>query len=386
MESRSASGLAWRCPAAAGLAFAALVPIGLMVGPSVTPLRAAEASAAAPNAATTKAEDDQAARGQARPFADERKILNTPVPPAVPPGFTSTKMAMKAVLMGKLTMLPLNQPIPTVPGVTIHKDLEYGRAGLRRLLLDLYLPDDLTKPTTALVFIHGGGWKGGKKEDYAYYCVRYAARGYVVASVSYRLVKEATFPACIHDVKCAVRWMRAQAKKYHIDPERIVAIGGSAGGHLSMMLGYSAGVAELEGQGGWPDQSSAVQAVVNLYGPTDLTVEYARTHNTVVEFMGGQSYDDHPEMYKLASPLHHLDKDDPPTLILHGTIDDLVPIEQADMLAGRLAELKIPYDYDRLHGYPHTMDIAREVNLRCRWFINRFLERHFPMAKKHAKE
>lgn len=374
------SGL--RCGVSTRFLAVAVLTLGALVfGLSPRPSLAAEKTNDASAASTSKAN-----QAKAQPFADERKLLATPVPPAVPPGFTSTKQAIAGLLGRKLTMLPLNQPIPNVPGVTVHKDVEYGRAGLRRLLLDLYLPDGLTKPTPALLFIHGGGWKGGKKEDYAYYCIRYAARGYVVASVSYRLVGEATFPACIHDVKCAVRWMRAQAKKYHIDPKRIAAIGGSAGGHLSMMLGYSAGVAELEGQGGWPDQSSAVQAVVNLYGPTDLTVEVARTHPTVVEFMGGKSYDDHPEMYKLASPLHHLDKDDAPTLILHGTIDDLVPIEQADMLAGRLAELGIPYDYDRLHGYPHTMDVAKEVNLRCRWFINRFLERQFKMTKTTAEK
>ncbi len=311
-----------------------------------------------------------------RPVLDEAKLLARDTPPPVPRGFKSLDRVKLAVATGWLEMIDMKKGVSIPEGVEIIQDVEYGRVGERPLLLDLYLPKGLTKPVPGLIFIHGGGWRKGKKDDYRYYCVRYAKRGYVVASISYRLVNEATFPACVQDAKCSVRWMRVHAKKYHVDPKRIAVIGGSAGGHLAMMVGYSAGVRELEGDGGHADQSSAVQAVVNLYGPVDLTTPYARKHPTVTGFFGGKAYEEAAELYKLASPITHLDKGDPPTLILHGTIDELVPIEQADMLAKRLKELGIPYTYDRLKGYPHTMDLAKAVNIRCQWFMNRFLKKH----------
>ena len=158
---------------------------------------------------------------------------------------------------------------------------------------------------------------------------------------------------------------------------RIAAIGGSAGGHLSMMLGYSAGVPELEGNGGHAEFSSAVNAVVDLYGPVDITLPEHRGNPTVLGFFGGKTYDEIPDQYKLASPWFHLDPKDPPTLILHGTIDTIVPVSQSDILNAKLKELGVPVTYDRLDGYPHTMDIAKEVNLRCQWFMLRFLEEHF---------
>ncbi len=316
-----------------------------------------------------------------KPKVDEAKLLAGKTPPPVPKGFQSIDKVKVGILTGWITMIDPDAPIPIPEGVEFIKDVEYGKVGDRALLLDLYVPKGLTKPVPGLIFIHGGGWSGGDKKDYRYYTVRYAKRGYVVASISYRLVKEATFPACVQDAKCAVRWMRANAKTYHIDPKRIAAIGGSAGGHLSMMLGYSAGVPELEGDGGHAKTSSAVQAVVNLYGPVDLTVAVARKHPTVLAFFGGKTYDEAQKQYELASPITHLDKDDPPTLILHGTIDELVPIEQADTLAKKLKELGVPCVYDRLEGYPHTMDLAYEVNVRCQWFINRFLEKHLGAVK-----
>ncbi|MBN1343718.1 MAG: alpha/beta hydrolase [Phycisphaerae bacterium] len=307
---------------------------------------------------------------------DEAALLARDAPPSVGRGFKSLDQVKLAIATGWIQLIDFQHEPPIPDGVELIENVEYGRVGDRPLLLDLYLPKGLTKPVPGLIFIHGGGWSKGSKKDYRYYAVRYAKRGYVVASISYRLIKEATFPACIQDAKCAVRWMRASAKKYHIDPKRIAAIGGSAGGHLAMMLGYSAGVPELEGNGGHAKCSSAVQAVVDLYGPVDLTVPYARNHPTVLGFFGGKTYDKVPEQYKMASPITHLDKNDPPTLILQGTIDELVPVEQADMLAKQLKELGVPCVYDRVEGYPHTMDLARLVNIRCQWFINRFLDKY----------
>ena len=324
----------------------------------------------------TAARAETVAAPQASAF-DEAALLAADTPPPLPPGFENEDEVKAALFSGKLHLLSPLMHIPVPDNVEEILDIEYGRVGDRPLKLDLYVPKDIEKPAPGLVFIHGGGWEGGSRKIYKYYTVRYAARGYVAATVSYRLVGEATWPACVQDAKCAVRWMRANAEKYPIDPERIAAIGGSAGGHLAMMLGYSAGVPELEGDGGHEGYSSAVQAVVNFYGPTDLTVERPeRDHPLVLGLFGGKRYDEIPDQYALASPMYHLDTSDPPTLTFHGTIDDLVPIYQADTLAEKLKELGIPSEYRRIEGYPHGMDMAREVNLHCQWWMNRFLEKH----------
>jgi acetyl esterase/lipase len=297
-----------------------------------------------------------------------------------PPGYASIDLIKLAIVTGQLPLVDRTPPIPD--GIEVTRDIEYGRGGDKPLLLDLYAPRDLDHAVAGLIFIHGGGWKSGDRGDYQYYGVKFARQGYVVASISYRLRDEALFPAAVEDAKCAVRWMRANAESLHVDPERIAVIGGSAGGHLSLMVGYSSDVAELEGDGGHNDVGSRVAAVVDLYGPVDLTTEYARTHALVTNFIG-RSFEDAPELYEQASPLTYLSADDPPTLIFHGTIDDLVFIRQSDRLDARLSELGIPHEYDRLEGWPHAMDAAQVVNDYCVERMLAFFEEHLaaPGAK-----
>jgi len=299
----------------------------------------------------------------------------------VPPGYSSTDEVKNAMLAGKFAFILPAAPVPLPEGIVEKKDVEYGNVGGKRpLLLDLYMPDKLDKPAPGLIFIHGGGWQGGNRTDYKYYTVRYAKRGYVVASISYRFAPEAPFPAAVQDAKCAVRWMRTNAATYHINPDKIAVIGGSAGGYLAMMIGYASDVPELEGDGGNNGVSSRVQAVVNLYGPFDMECAEARDADVVRKFIG-KTYAEAPELYKLASPLAHLTKDDPPTLIFHGTIDDTVPVAQSDRLAAKLKELGIPYVYEKFEGWPHTMDIAIDVNKRCQWFMNRFFDQYLRDSK-----
>ena len=227
-----------------------------------------------------------------------------------------------------------------------------------------------------LIFIHGGGWRSGKKEDYRVYTLAFAQKGYVTASISYRLSKAAKYPAAIEDVRCAVRWLRAHAAEYHVDPDKIALIGGSAGGHLSLLAGYaddSAFAAPCDAV-----ISSRVQAIVDLYGPVDLTTEYARTHDLSTSFFGA-SYEQAPEKSALASPLHWLTPDDPPTLIFQGTIDDLVPVSQSDTLHAALDRAGVFNEYHRLKGWPHTMDLSKKVNDYCQYYMARFFERVFEM-------
>ena len=189
----------------------------------------------------------------------------------------------------------------------------------------------------------------------------------------------------MQDVKCAVRWLRANAEGIGLDPNRIAAVGGSAGGYLAMMVGYSAGVPKLEGTGGNEGVSSAVQAVVDLYGPPDLTMADRRDDPVVPKFLGA-TYEEAPERYDEASPMYYLDKNDPPTLIIHGTIDNLVPVTHADLLAERLRDLGVPYWYDRLDGWPHMLDAAEATNDRVQFLMNAFFDRFLKGEPKTPKQ
>ncbi|MGV3483600.1 MAG: prolyl oligopeptidase family serine peptidase, partial [Planctomycetaceae bacterium] len=193
-------------------------------------------------------------------------------------------------------------------------------------------------------FIHGGGWYQGKRDAYRAQIEEAASRGYVAATITYRLMKfdeskkettqaEPIFPAQVHDAKQAVRWLRRHADQYNLDPNRIGVTGGSAGGHLSLMIGLTDPQSALEGEGDASDVSSRVQAVVNVFGPTEMVACYEQS---IVQwifrlFMGGTP-EQVPETYRQASPLTYVSKDDPPVLTLHGDQDTLVPVSQATLL------------------------------------------------------
>lgn len=305
-----------------------------------------------------------------------------PEPPLPPKGFASDEEVMAAIQSGQVKLLSMTPPVPDT--VIEHKDIEYGKVGERALLLDLYLPKTGRKPFPGLIFIHGGGWQGGHRRDYLVYCLYFAEKGYAAATISYRFSSEATYPAAVEDAKCAVRWMRANAVKYAIDPGKIAILGGSAGGYLALMVGLTSDVAELEGNGGNPDVSSRVQAVVNFYGPSDLTAPVAQAADVVKRFLG-KSYEEEPELYKQASPLTYIDPEDPPVLIHHGTVDTIVPVEQSDVLAGRLTAARVPVVYNRLEGWPHTMDLAEVVNVHCRFYLDHFLETYLHHVGKGGR-
>ncbi|MBX3179126.1 MAG: alpha/beta hydrolase [Candidatus Hydrogenedentes bacterium] len=278
-----------------------------------------------------------------------------------------------------LDLVDMDASAPEVEGIAVRKDIVYGMGGDTELQLDLYTPEGLIEPAPGLIFIHGGGWRSGKRQDYALYTSRFARHGYVVATVSYRLREAGYFPNSVEDVKAAVRWMRANAAEINVDPDRIAAIGGSAGGHLAMMLGYTSDVPELEGSGGNPGVSSAVQAVVNIYGPVDFSVYPERDHRLVTTYLQGR-YEERTEIYELASPILHVDPSDPPTLIIHGTLDTLVPVTQSDLLAEKFQELGMAYWYDRIDGWPHAMDVANPVNARVEQVAVAFLREVFETA------
>lgn len=248
---------------------------------------------------------------------------------------------------------PAARESPPLPdGVELRKDLVYGRGGDRDLKLDLYLPKQGDGPHPAVVFIHGGGWAKGTKRAFARQAAYLAGKGYVGACIEYRLSGEAPFPAAVEDCKAAVRFLRANATRYQIDPDRIAAAGGSAGGHLAALLGVSRPADGLEGTGGHQDQSSRVQAVVAFNGIFDLVDAGRGAHKSVIAFLGG-SEEEKPEAYRKASPLRYDLAGAPPFLFLHGTADQTVPISQARRMAEALRAAGATADLDKTEGAGH---------------------------------
>lgn len=249
-------------------------------------------------------------------------------------------LAAGAVLAAQQEPAEKEDPPFSLPNsVEMKKDLVYARYGNREMHLDLYLPKLGAGVFPAVVWVHGGGWTGGSKTRFRRQAALLAARGFAGACIEYRLAGEAKFPAALQDVKASVRYLRANAAKYRIDPNKIGAAGGSAGGHLVAMLGTTAGIARFEGDGGNSGYSSRVQAVIALYPATDLVSSGKRnptgTSGGLYTFLGA-TYAEKPDLWADASPLTHVNKNAPPFLCMHGDQDKLVPFQQSVDLVNRL--------------------------------------------------
>jgi acetyl esterase/lipase len=238
--------------------------------------------------------------------------------------------------------------------IKVEKDIVYGKGGDTELKLDLALPEG-DGPFPALVFIHGGAWRSGKRTDLDSTIEVFARRGFVAVTVEYRLVPAATFPAQIEDCKAAVRWLRANAKKYHVDADHVGAIGFSAGGHLACLLGTTTKDDGLEGKGGNAEQSSRVQAVVSFFGPTDFTTKNwpDDLEKRILEPFAGASFADKPELYKKLSPVTYARKDAAPHLFFHGTEDKLVGVRQSKVMAEKLKDVGVSAKVVELEGEGH---------------------------------
>jgi len=240
------------------------------------------------------------------------------------------------------------------PNVERIEDIVFGSGGGRELRLDIIRPKEKPKsPMPVVVWVHGGAWRAGSRKGGPAGVL--ASKGYFVASIEYRLSQEATFPAQIEDCKCAIRYLRAHAKKYNIDSDHIGVWGSSAGGHLVALLGTSGDVEELEGKGGWQDQSSRVQAVCDWFGPTDFPKMGGR-HDDInspeCQLVGG-SYTEKADVVRAANPITYVSCDDPPFLIMHGEEDRTVPINQSELLDEALTKAGVEVTFVRVKNAGH---------------------------------
>lgn len=252
-------------------------------------------------------------------------------------------------------------------------NIAYGTGGGEKLLLNLARPVEGQGPFPAVVFIHGGAWQGGNKDLHSPQIKELAARGYVALSIGYRLAPKHPHPAQIEDCKCAVRWLRAHAADYRVDPERIGAVGLSAGAHLAMILGVMDRQDGLEGSGGWSDQSSKVKAVVSFAGPTDLAARFPDVSTDILaKFIGGPVAEKQ-DLLKQASPITYVDKGDAAMLLFQGTVDPLIPAEQAFAMSAALTQAGVPGRVELLIGAQHGWgepDLSRTMA-----GMNAFLDR-----------
>jgi acetyl esterase/lipase len=251
------------------------------------------------------------------------------------------------------------------PGGGIQRGIVYGAVDGTELKMNLIVPPMGEGPFPAVLCVHGGAWRSGNSAAYEPFMLQLAMSGYVAAAIEYRFCPEHKWPAQIEDAKCAVRYLRAHAKELKIDPTKTAAIGESAGGHLSLLLGMMDPKDGFEGSGGNEGQSSKVQAVVNLFGPTDFRTwtlspeEDARftqvsgmsLDTMIADFVGAS--DRSAEVMALVSPVAYINAGDPPVLTFHGTNDPLVPIRQAEELHTALEKAGVPQKLVVMEGAGH---------------------------------
>jgi len=253
------------------------------------------------------------------------------------------------------TLKRINDSAPAA-AVNIYRDVEYARIDGSPLLLDIYVPKS-EKPLPVIACIHGGGWYTGDKGDMLPISIGFLEKGYAVTSINYRLSDKAKFPAQINDCKGALRFLRANAKKYNLDSSHIGVWGISAGGHLVALLGTTNGNKSLEGTvGGNLDQSSDVQAVCDYCGPTDLTrVDYSNSFvNSVVSQLLGGPVLEKREMAIKASPITYVDKNSAPFFIVHGSNDETVDVNQSKWFYEALKKVDIQVDLTILSFLGHN--------------------------------
>lgn len=276
---------------------------------------------------------------------------------------------------------------PAAAAGKVIRDVQFASSGEAPLLLDLYLPEGKAA-VGLIVWVHGGAWRAGSRATVD--LADMTSRGWAVASVDYRLSPVARFPAQVHDIKAAIRYLRAHAARHGYPASRFVIAGSSAGGHLAALVGVSNGQAELEGAVGSERQvSSDVQAIVSLYGASNLTSILAQStpHGLSVrvpalELLLGARPDAVPELARLASPVFHVGPSEPPLLMLHGDQDLQMPINQSHELEGVYRRHGRPVRLVVVHGSGHGGSAFTEPAKLA--LIDEFLRQHLPGGTEPA--
>ncbi len=293
-----------------------------------------------------------------------------------------SRFLIAALLTMELLRAQSAAAAPSDEIINLH-DVVIGKGGGRDLHAEIAYPKTTKPLIPAVIYIHGGGWIGGNQKQAP--ILDLARAGFFAASIEYRLSNEAKWPAQIEDCKLGVRWLRANGQKYGVDPNRIGAWGDSAGGHLVTCLGTMADERKFEGDGGWPGVSSAVQAVVDFYGPTDFmdAGTYSPQALDLTEKLFGVPHAQNPDLWKSGSPLAYVKAGDPPMLLVHGESDNLVPIAQSIVFDAALTKAGVPHQFvivkNAGHGFSHpagtTIDPdAGQILLITQAFLVKYLK------------
>ncbi len=319
-----------------------------------------------------------------------------PPPLAIPRALRQTGFSMLslhragALLLLGAAFLAAQQPQPKRPvmpdDVIFEPGLEYSPTVGGKLALDIVRPrNNQGVPHPAVLCIHGGGFRAGNRESYLPLCIRLAQHGYVAATVTYRLAPKFQFPAPLHDVKAAVRYLRANAAKFGIDPDRIGVTGGSAGGTLALLLGVTPGIAEFEGYGPNLDQSSSVKCVVDYYGATDFTKSYGHSVDAaevLPQFLGGDL--EHARLAHMkSSPLYWVSPSSAPVLIVHGTKDRYVQFDQSLWLVDRMKAVGVPVELEPMEGSDHGF--KGDYLVRADKLLIDYFDKHLAQPKEERR-
>jgi acetyl esterase/lipase len=257
--------------------------------------------------------------------------------------------------------------------VTIETEVVFGRGGERDLHCDIYTPPGGADAAPAVILVHGGAWRQGDRTQLRGYGILLGREGYVCIAPEYRLTPESPWPAQIHDLKAAIRWVRANARQLGIDAERITVEGNSAGAHLALLAAGTQDVAEFEGAGGNPGVSTHVAAVMAIYPPT-LFSRGERERGAVPLLVLTDATDE--AVARMAGPVNHVTPDFPPTLLIHGTADTTVPPLASIRMYEALVAAKVPVELHMYAEQPHAFDAQPAFGRQCAAEMLLFLDRY----------
>lgn len=262
--------------------------------------------------------------------------------------------------------------------VAIDEGVAFGTGGGRQLRCDLYTPPDRPTSAPGVLLLHGGAWRSGDRSQLRGYGILLGMAGYVCMAAEYRLADEAAWPAQIEDVKAAIRWLRATAGEHGVDPTRIVAQGNSAGGHLALLAAATPGLEPFEGQGGNPGVPTDVAAAVAIYPPTQLSRVPTElfASEAEVEARAAATGTDPREAARMASPVTHVGGHVPPTMLIHGEADEVVPVEASLKLYRELRTAGVPVELHVYPEQPHAFDAHPDFGRRCADEMAFFLDRY----------